>query len=143
MVVGFAARFHYDDPLEAAQLHGGCGAWGLLFVGLFAEKNYVQQIYGGDPDRPYGLFMGGGGKLLAAQIIEILAITGWVSITMGPLFFAMHKFKLLRITPEDELAGMDVTRHGGSAYIHADGSEHMMNLSTINGEKRNNNQTPI
>lgn len=137
-----AAKLHYDDPLEAAQLHAGCGAWGLLFVGLFAEKNYVQEIYGGNPDRPYGLFMGGGGKLLAAQIIEILAITGWVSVTMGALFFVMHKFRLLRITPEDELAGMDATRHGGSAYIHADGSEHMMNMSTINGEKRNN-QGPI
>ena len=133
---------HFDDPLEAAQLHGGCGAWGLLFVGLFAEKNYVTQIYGGD-GRLYGLFMGGGGKLLAAQIIEILAIAGWVSITMGPLFFALHKFRLLRITPEDEMAGMDATRHGGQAYIHADGSEHMMNMNTINGGKHHNNQMPI
>ena len=133
----------FDDPLEAAQLHGGCGAWGLLFVGLFAEKNYVLQIYGGT-DRPYGLFMGGGGKLLGAQIIEILAITGWVSITMGPLFYALHKFRLLRITPEDEIAGMDVTRHGGQAYIHQDGSEHVMHLGTINGEKKpHNNQMPI
>lgn len=133
-----AAMLHFDDPLEATQLHGGCGAWGLLFVGLFAEKNYVQEIYGGNPDRPYGLFMGGGGKLLAAQIIEILVITAWVSATMGPLFFLMHKFKLLRITPEDELQGMDLTRHGGSAYVHADGSEDMMSMNTINGGKRNN-----
>ncbi|XP_024403228.1 ammonium transporter 1 member 1 [Physcomitrium patens] len=139
-----AARFHYDDPLEAAQLHAGCGAWGLLFVGLFAEKNYVQQIYGGDPERPYGLFMGGGGKLLAAQIVEILAITGWVSVTMGLLFLGLQKFKLLRISPEDEVAGMDLTRHGGTAYIHQDGSEHIMHMSTINGDKRSlNNQGPI
>jgi Amt family ammonium transporter len=135
---------HFDDPLEAAQLHGGCGAWGLFFVGLFAEQNYVLQIYGGDGSRPYGLFMGGGGKLLGAQIIEILAIFGWVTVTMGPLFFALHKFHLLRITPEDEMAGMDVTRHGGQAYIHQDGSDHVMHMSTINGtEKRHNDQTPI
>lgn len=130
-----AARLKFDDPLEAAQLHGGCGAWGLLFVGLFAEKDYVQQIYGWG-DRPYGLFMGGGGKLLAAQIVEILVIAGWVTVTMGPLFYALHKLRLLRISPEDEIAGMDVTRHGGTAYIHADGSEHMMHLSSINGLKR-------
>jgi Amt family ammonium transporter len=137
----------FDDPLEAAQLHGGCGAWGLLFVGLFAEKNYVLEIYGGG-DRPYGLFMGGGGKLLAAQIVEILVIAGWVTATMGPLFYALHKFRLLRISPEDEIAGMDVTRHGGTAYIHADGSEHMMHLSSINGLKRPHehnglDQTPV
>ena len=141
------ARLKFDDPLEAAQLHGGCGAWGLLFVGLFAEKNYVLEIYGGG-DRPYGLFMGGGGKLLAAQIVEILVIAGWVTATMGPLFYALHKFRLLRISPEDEIAGMDVTRHGGTAYIHADGSEHMMHLSSINGLKRpndhnGNDQTPV
>jgi len=134
----------FDDPLEAAQLHGGCGAWGLFFVGLFAEKHYVNEVYPGHPNRPYGLFMGGGGKLLAAQIIEILVIFGWVSVLMGALFFALHKMRLLRITPEDEMAGMDATRHGGSAYIHADGSEHQMHLSTINGDKsRQNNQTPI
>jgi len=139
-----AARLKFDDPLEAAQLHGGCGAWGLFFVGLFAEKNYVLEVYGGKHDRPYGLFMGGGGRLLAAQIIEILVIFGWVSVLMGLLFLALHKAKLLRISAEDEMAGMDVTRHGGTAYIHADGSEHHMHMSTINGDKsRQNNQTPI
>lgn len=133
-----------DDPLEAAQLHGGCGAWGLFFVGLFAEKNYVQEVYGGDPERPYGLFMGGGGKLLGAQSIEILSIAGWVTVTMGLLFYALHKLRLFRITPEDEIAGMDVTRHGGTAYIHQDGSDHVMHMGTINGEKiARNNQSPI
>lgn len=110
----------YDDPLEAAQLHGGCGAWGLLFTGLFAREAYVNEVYSGPLGRPYGLFMGGGGKLLGAQIIQILVITGWVSVTMGPLFYGLHKLKLLRISEKDETAGMDVTRHGGFAYLYHD-----------------------
>ncbi|KAM7485338.1 hypothetical protein LguiA_001347 [Lonicera macranthoides] len=57
--------------------------------------------------------MGGGGRLLAAHIIQIPVIIGWVTATMGPLFFGLHKLKLLRISPEDEMAGMDMTRHGG------------------------------
>ncbi|XP_024367994.1 ammonium transporter 1 member 2 [Physcomitrium patens] len=145
VLIGFnrlAARFHYDDPLEAAQLHAGCGAWGLLFVGLFAEKNYVQQIYGGNADRPFGLFMGGGGRLLAAQIVQILAITGWVTVTMGPLFLALHRFRLLRISSEDEIAGMDLTRHGGTAYIHNDGSEQLVHFTT-KGDKNHNGKIPI
>ncbi|BBN14030.1 ammonium transporter, Amt family [Marchantia polymorpha subsp. ruderalis] len=109
-----AARFKYDDPLEAAQLHGGCGAWGLIFTGLFARQKYVSEAYGAG--RGHGLFMGGGGKLLAAQIIEVLVIAGWVSATMGPLFWLLKKFSLLRISPDDEMSGMDLTRHGGSAY---------------------------
>ncbi|KAM5553412.1 ammonium transporter 1 member 1 [Rosa sericea] len=115
-----AGKVKYDDPLEAAQLHGGCGAWGIIFTALFASKKYVNEVYPGVPGRPYGLFMGGGGKLLGAHLIQILVITGWVSATMGPLFFILHKLKLLRISAEDEMAGMDMTRHGGFAYAYHD-----------------------
>ncbi|KAI4345939.1 hypothetical protein L6164_013024 [Bauhinia variegata] len=115
-----AEMVKFDDPLEAAQLHGGCGAWGIIFTALFAKESYVSEVYG--KGRPYGLFTGGGGKLLAAHIIQILVITGWVSATMGPLFFVLHKLKLLRISPEDEMAGMDMTRHGGFAYVYEDES---------------------
>ncbi|XP_071701368.1 ammonium transporter 1 member 2-like [Rutidosis leptorrhynchoides] len=121
VLIGFnklAEKYKYDDPLEAAQLHGGCGAWGLLFTGLFAHKQYVHQIF--EPGRPYGLFMGGGGKLLGAQIVQILVIIGWVSATMGPLFYGLKKLKLLRVSSEDEMAGMDMTRHGGFAYVYHD-----------------------
>ncbi|OIT27889.1 ammonium transporter 1 member 1, partial [Nicotiana attenuata] len=55
-----AERFQYDDPLEAAQLHGGCRAWGIIFTALFAEKKYINEIYPGKEGRPYGLLRGGG-----------------------------------------------------------------------------------
>ena len=115
-----AERVRFDDPLEAAQLHGGCGAWGVIFTALFAKKEYVFEAYGGDASRPHGLFMGGGGRLLAAHLIQILVIVGWVSATMGPLFWLLKKLNLLRISSEDELAGMDMTRHGGFAYAYED-----------------------
>lgn len=123
VLIGFnlvAKKLKYDDPLEAAQLHGGCGAWGVIFTGLFATKRYVNEVYSGDGDRPYGLLMGGGGKLLAAQFVQIVVIIGWVSVTMGPLFYGLHKMNLLRISTEDEMAGMDMTRHGGFAYAYND-----------------------
>ncbi|GKV39131.1 hypothetical protein SLEP1_g46944 [Rubroshorea leprosula] len=115
-----AEKFGYDDPLEAAQLHGGCGAWGVIFTALFASEKYVKEVY---PSRPvqYGLFMGGGGRLLAAHIIQIVVIAGFVSATMGTLFYALSKLKLLRISADDEMAGMDPTRHGGFAYIYHEG----------------------
>lgn len=139
-----AEKLRYDDPLEAAQLHGGCGAWGLIFVGLFAKKEFIAEVYG-RPDPPhYGAFYpGGGGNLLAAQIVEVLVIAGWVSFLMAPLFWLLHRFGHLRITAEDEMHGLDATRHGGSAYYHADGSHHggngyynqEMNLSSFNPPK--------
>ncbi|KAL5851671.1 hypothetical protein ACOSQ3_006789 [Xanthoceras sorbifolium] len=121
-----AEKVKLDDPLEAAQLHGGCGAWGIIFTALFATKKYVNEVYGSD-NRPYGLFMGGGGKLLAAHVIQILVIIGWVSVTMGTLFYILHKLKLLRISVEDEMAGMDLTRHGGFAYIYHDDDDTQKN----------------
>ncbi|CAI0436629.1 unnamed protein product [Linum tenue] len=115
-----AEKLKYDDPLEAAQLHGGCGMWGVIFTALFASEKYVAEVYPSVANRPYGLFMGGGGRLLAAHLIQVVVIVGWVSATMGPLFFILHKLKLLRISAEDELAGMDLTRHGGFAYAYHD-----------------------
>ncbi|OWM67339.1 ammonium transporter 1 member 1-like [Punica granatum] len=134
-----AEKLHFDDPLEAAQLHGGCGAWGLIFTGLFARGRYVDEVYGAPTQRPHGLFMGGGGKLLAAQIIQILVILGWVSATMGPLFYGLHKLKLLRISRDDEMEGMDLTRHGGFAYAYQDeGGDHTIYNK---GAKSNFNKT--
>ncbi|KAL0763735.1 hypothetical protein Bca101_079886 [Brassica carinata] len=106
----------YDDPLQAAQVHGGCGAWGLLFTGLFATKNYMSEVYGGESGRPHGLFMGGGLKLLGAQMVQIIAIFGWVTLTMGFLFYGLHKMNLLRVSVKEEKCGIDMTRHGGFAY---------------------------
>lgn len=124
VLIGFnllADKFQYDDPLEAAQLHAGCGSWGIIFTSLFAKKQYVNEVYPGNPNRPYGLFLGGGGRLLAAHIVQILVIAGWVSFTMGFLFLILKKLQLLRISADDEMAGMDVTSHGGRAYEDENG----------------------
>ncbi|MBA0742362.1 hypothetical protein Gogos_015428 [Gossypium gossypioides] len=145
VLIGFnmlAAKFKYDDPLEAAQLHGGCGAWGLLFTGLFATKAYVNEVYPGLSGRPYGMFMGGGGKLLGAQIIQILVITGWVTATMGPLFYVLKKMNLLRISREDETAGMDLTRHGGFAYVYHDEEDISMRPTFMMTKIEPNNASP-
>ncbi|KAJ0637483.1 putative villin/Gelsolin, ammonium transporter AmtB-like domain, ammonium/urea transporter [Helianthus annuus] len=56
-------KLQYYNPLEAAQLHGGCGAWGLIFTGLFAKEEFVIQTYNSGNigiTRPYGLLLGGG-----------------------------------------------------------------------------------
>ncbi|OIW10705.1 hypothetical protein TanjilG_16077 [Lupinus angustifolius] len=114
-----ALKMNYDDPLEAAQLHGGCGTWGLLFTGLFAKQEFVIQTYNSGElgvSRPYGLLLGGGWELIGAQVVEILVIFAWVSVTMGPMFYGLHKLNILRISIDDEVAGLDISRHGGYAY---------------------------
>ncbi|KAK9168158.1 hypothetical protein Syun_000298 [Stephania yunnanensis] len=114
-----ALKLKFDDPLEAAQLHGGCGAWGLIFTGLFANEEFVVQAFDADQTvgaRPFGLLRGGGWGLIGAQVVELVAIVVWVSVTMGPLFYGLSKLGLLRISIDDEVAGLDVSSHGGYAY---------------------------
>ncbi|KAI4382568.1 hypothetical protein MLD38_008518 [Melastoma candidum] len=126
VLIGFnllAEKLHYDDPLEAAQLHGGCGAWGLIFTGLFAKKEYMNQVYPGADNRPFGVLLGGGFGLLGAQLVQIVVVTVWVSVTMGSMFLLLHKLNLLRISHDEEMEGMDVTSHGGQAYAYEERSD--------------------
>ncbi|KAF3330713.1 ammonium transporter 1 member 1 [Carex littledalei] len=110
-------KFEFDDPLEAAQLHGGCGARRMIFTSLFAKKQFVNEVFGERPgSRPHGLFMGGGGKLFGAHIVAILVNIGWVTITMAPLFLVLQYFDLLRVPANHEIDGMDATHHDGPAY---------------------------
>lgn len=121
-----ALKLHFDDPLEAAQLHGGCGAWGLIFTGLFAKEEFIIQVYDSGKDgvsRSSGLLLGGGWGLLGVQVLELVVIVCWVSMTMGPLFYALHKLKLLRISSDEEVAGLDISSHGGYAYNNQDEEE--------------------
>ncbi|KAG5127563.1 hypothetical protein JHK82_028398 [Glycine max] len=101
-VVGTVGRdcvwVEYDDPLEARGSFTAGAERGVSFTGLFAKKEYVEEIY--DGGRPFGALMGGGGRLLAAQVIQILVVCGWVTATMAPLFYGLHKMKLLRISRE-------------------------------------------
>ncbi|GBG77449.1 hypothetical protein CBR_g23898 [Chara braunii] len=105
----------YDDPLEAFQLHAGCGLLGVLFVGLLAKKEYLMQVYSHWEGEYSGLFYGGGGRLLAAQLIGAICITAWTSVTMGVVFKVLHLSVLLRISEEDEQAGYDYAMRGEPA----------------------------
>ncbi|KAG5532836.1 hypothetical protein RHGRI_027204 [Rhododendron griersonianum] len=84
---------------------------------------YVIEVYA--PGRPFGFLLGGGARLLVAQMIQILMVFVWVTAIMTPvLFYVLHKLKLLRISREDEMTGMDLTSHEGCAYAYRDEDDH-------------------
>jgi Amt family ammonium transporter len=123
-------KMRIDDPLEAGAMHAGCGMWGLLATGLLAQTHAINEYYGILPAyagqsnhaRPGGGFYGHG-QLLAAQIVGIVTIAGWVVSTMFCCFWLLKRFNLLRVEAEAEEQGMDVSYHGGTAYPgHMDGS---------------------
>merc|ERR1712070_176954 len=99
-----------DDVVDAFAVHGACGFWGVLAVGLFCTPDYTYNLNG-----YYGLIYGSP-MLIVLCLIGLFAQIAWVSITSGILFGAMKAAKILRIPPEVEEEGMDTSEHGGSAY---------------------------
>lgn len=106
-------KFKIDDPLEAFPIHGGAGAWGAIAGGLFNRQTYMELA---GFDGVYGAFVGGGGKLLCANVLAAVIVAAWTSTLIGILFFVMKMAGILRISPDEELIGNDVSKHGGVAY---------------------------
>ncbi len=96
-------KLHVDDPVGAVGVHGMCGATGTLLVGLFST---------GYSTAAPGLFYGGGFTLLGVQALGVLAVIAWVAVTMTLVFFAIKHTVGLRVSAEEEIAGLDSTEHG-------------------------------
>lgn len=97
-----------DDPVGAVGVHGLNGAWGTLAVGLFSDGAGTEWK---------GLFTGGGAKLFGVQFIGFIATVAWVVVTMLIIFLAIKHTVGLRVSREEELAGLDACEHGlASSY---------------------------
>jgi len=95
--------FKIDDPLDAAPIHGACGVWGLLAVGLFANDAGVTGLFHGNPAQ------------LGHQILGAVVIAGWSGTITSVVFLTMSHYNVLRVPLDIEIAG-DVVLYGGSAY---------------------------
>src|SRR4029079_10601594 len=107
-----------DDPIGAVPVHGLCGIWGTLSLGLFACGQYgATGPISPDNSAPLGgLFYGGGLQVLKAQIIGSAVITvATFSIAMV-VMLVVNAMGMLRLPAEMETYGMDLHEHGISAY---------------------------
>jgi Amt family ammonium transporter len=107
-----------DDPIGAVPVHGICGIWGTLSLGLFACGKYgATGPVTADNSAPLtGLFYGGGLQVLNAQALGSLIITTSTFAVAMAVMYLVHAFKLLRVSREGELYGLDLHEHGISAY---------------------------
>ncbi len=93
----FFDKIKIDDPVGAISVHGVCGAWGTLAAGIF--------------------HMGGTSvKIIGVQVLGIAACFLWVFPLAFIMFKLIDKTIGLRVSPEEELEGLDFVEHGGNAY---------------------------
>jgi ammonium transporter, Amt family len=106
-------RLRVDDPVGAVSVHGTCGLWGLLAVGIFADGTYAGVS---------GLLVGNVSQFLV-QLLMVGVIAIW-SVGGGYLIFSVIKSSMgLRVSEEEEIAGLDIAEHGVPAYSGGFGSE--------------------
>nr|WP_295683097.1 ammonium transporter [uncultured Lachnoclostridium sp.] len=117
----FFDRIKVDDPVGATSVHLCCGILGTISVGLFAKEGVTSL------STKNGLFYGGGFELLGVELLGIVAVGAFVFTSSSFVWMIIKKTIGIRVSREEEIAGLDIGEHGNSAYpdfaLVATGSE--------------------
>ena len=96
-VVLLERKFKIDDPVGAVSVHGICGAWGTLAAGIFNIEGFSFGVIG-------------------VQALGIAAAFLWAFPMAFLMFKLIDKTIGLRVSPEEEMSGLDIGEHGMEAY---------------------------
>ena len=118
---------YIDDPLSASPVHMGAGIVGVLVPAFIAHPDFT-------PEAQLGIFYGGDANILGWQIGAIFVYFLWgFGATSILAFWPLSAFGLLRVSEEHEIAGLDITHHGGPAYVMGTEEEATHQLAAKNG----------
>ena len=108
--------FKIDDPVGAISVHGVCGAWGTLSIGLFGSRVVDIQFWDADTAIQNGLFYGGGVHQLGVQALGVVAVLAFTFILAMVMFLAIKATIGLRVSDEEQIEGLDLGEHDMAAY---------------------------
>jgi Amt family ammonium transporter len=108
MAVLSKERLGYDDSLDVVGIHGVGGVWGTLATGLFASKLI-------NPEGNDGLFFGNA-SLLGTQFVGVISTLVYCGVVTFVLLYIVKAVMGLRVTEEQEEAGVDTSAHGEVGY---------------------------
>jgi Amt family ammonium transporter len=120
LAVPFFDSIKADDPVGAIAVHGVCGTFGTIAVGIFSENG--------------GLLYGGGWKLLGIQCLGVLAVSAWGFASTYGLFSILKAVVGIRVSVEEEIEGLDLSEHGMSAYNNLEYNQGLHTLTVRDSE---------
>ncbi|HWH92715.1 MAG TPA: ammonium transporter, partial [Baekduia sp.] len=108
----YAIDRRLDDPVGALTAHGLCGVWGTLSCGLFTLPSLAAYNAVGDP----GLFYSGSFEQLGVQALGVVTVFAFVLVVSFATFWLIKKTYGLRVSEDEEDAGLDISEHGMYGY---------------------------
>jgi Amt family ammonium transporter len=112
-----------DDPCGAISVHGYCGWFGAVSVGIFADGSYGAgwngigaATYLGNAGQGVTGLLHGDTRQFVCQLLGATLCALWAFGATYGVFSVVNKIKSMRVTPEVELEGLDVPEFGMSAY---------------------------
>ena len=108
---------HVDDPCGAVSVHGVCGVWGVISVGIFADGSYGAAAGGwnGVKGPVKGIIYGDGGQLVA-QLVHAAGTFVWAMAITFIIFTIAKRFMKIRVSEEVEIDGLDMHEFGALCY---------------------------
>ncbi len=115
LAVTAVERLKIDDAVGAFSVHGACGAFGTLMIGIVGSETLMTALLGSETP-VQSLLDGGSFETLVTQVIGVVAVAVWVGITSFIMFAALNAVNILHVDPEADRIGIDAYEHHASVW---------------------------
>ncbi len=113
IAIGVVESLKIDDAVGAFSVHGACGAFGTVMIGIVGSQALLE---GAGADFTTSLFDGGGVDLLGAQVVGVVGVAVWVGVTSFIMFRVLDAVDILHVAPEADRIGIDAYEHHASVW---------------------------
>ena len=108
-------RMKIDDAVGAFSVHGVCGAFGTLMIGIVGSEPLMTALLGSETP-VQSLLDGGSLAVLGSQIVGVVGVAVWVGVTSFIMFAALNAVNILHVDPEADRIGIDAYEHHASVW---------------------------
>ncbi|XP_031564624.1 putative ammonium transporter 3 [Actinia tenebrosa] len=122
-------KLRIDDPVGCVPTHFFSSVWGLIAVGLFAEKDTLENL-----SEDYGVFKGGSWKKLGVQLLATVVVSVWSATVTFIVLIIIDRLIPLRMPLVMELEGADKWEHGIEAESFMESNAVMVTQGVLNYE---------